>query len=874
MGVRSTLGAIAGAVFTLIIAGGPSSATPANHAAYSQRYGKFLAKRLDACNACHQSNPVGGKIPIDLSTFPHNPFGQRLAKLGSDLRSRGAKADIDRRLATVAREDSDGDGIPNETEILAGTSPGNRADRPTAAALATVRRIQPEWTTFQRAYRWRPFEPVTRPAVPAPVGTIVRTNPIDRFLDRSRTDAGIKPHGPADRATLLRRASLDLTGLAPTPAETAAYLADKRPGAWERQIDRLLASPRYGERWARHWMDVWRYSDWAGWNDGGQIRDSQPHIWRWRDWIVESLNNNSGYDAMVRAMLSADEMTPDDPSALRATGFLARNFKLLSREQWLEDTVNHTSRAFLGITLHCAKCHAHMTDPIPQVEYYRFRAIFEPHQVRADRVPGQPDTSKDGLVRVYDADPKVATYVFVRGDERQPDKANAVTPGVPSFLGGAFNVRSVELPRTSWQPETRPEIVAEAVAAAQSALVAAWKERESARADTPESPRRRLAEANADAAEASHKALLAVLEVERIEAQGKTQGAEWTLAAQLASQAQRTAAAAEARKALVLAESSPATTNDRDKKIADAKAAWEKATAAASGPATTQYTPRTRSFSKDSTGRRTALAQWLTRRSNPLVGRVAVNHIWLRHFGSALAPSVADFGRGARGPVHPELLDWLAAEFMETGWDMKRLHKLILTSDAWRMDSKPDPAMARKDPDNRTLWRMNRRRLEAEAVRDNVLWAAGSLDETKGGPEIDHQKGLSSLRRSVYLRTAAEKQAEFLQVFDGPSVTECYERKQSVLPQQALALANSALALREAKVLAGKLVKELMFPDNAPEFVAKAWNRTLGRSPKPEEMRMALSFLADRPGGDQGLQRRYENLILVLFNHHEFVTQL
>ena len=871
MGVRSIIGAIVGAA--AVLSGSvPAGATPPNHAAYSQRYGKFLAKRLDACNACHQSNPVGGKIPIDLAAFPHNPFGERLAKLGTSLRAKGGKADIDHRLATIAREDSDGDGIANETEILAGTSPGNPSDRPSSSALKKVQALQPQWTQFQRAYRWRPFEPVVRPALPKPSGAMVRANPIDRFLDQARAAAGTRAHGPAERAVLLRRASLDLTGLAPTPAETAAFLADKRPDAWERQVDRLLESPRYGERWARHWMDIWRYSDWAGWNDGGQIRDSQPHIWRWRDWIVESLNANTGYDRMVRSMLAADEITPDNPSELRATGFLARNFKLLSREQWLEDTVNHTSKAFLGITLHCAKCHAHMTDPIPQVEYYRFRAIFEPHQVRADRVPGQPDTSKDALVRVYDADPKVATYVFHRGDERQPDKTNSVPAGVPSFLGGQFAVRTRELPRTSWQPETNPTVVAEALAAARDALVAAWKQREAARSEPSDSPKRSLADAAVAAAEASHKALLAVLEVERVEAAGKIAGPEWTLAATLATDAQRASAVADARKSLAIAEAAAPDTQERAKKIADAKAAVEKAVAAAAGPPSTAYTPRTRSFAKESTGRRTAFADWLVHRSNPLAARVAVNHIWLRHFGSALAPSVSDFGRGARGPVHPELLDWLAAEFMENGWDMKKLHRLIVTSDAWRMDSKPDPAMSKIDPDNRTLWRMNRRRLEAEAVRDNVLWAAGSLDETKGGPEIDHQKGLTSLRRSLYLRNAAEKQAEFLQVFDGPSVTECYERKQSVLPQQALALANSALALREARTLAGKLAKEIPFPDHAPAFVSKAWNRILGRSPKPEEMRLALRFLAEQPAADKGLGRRYENLILVLFNHHEFVT--
>src|ERR1051325_7164226 len=173
-------------------------------------------------------------------------------------------------------------------------------------------------------------------------------------------------------------------------------------------------------------MDIWRYSDWAGWTGGNQIRDSQPHIWRWRDWIVESLNKDAPYSEMLTDMLAADELYPQDNDKLRATGFLVRNYKMLSREQWLEDTINHTSKAFLGLTMHCAKCHDHKYDPIAQTEYYELRAIFEPHKVRIDHIPGQPDTAKDGLTRVYDAEPAAPTYLFTRGDERQPVKDHAM----------------------------------------------------------------------------------------------------------------------------------------------------------------------------------------------------------------------------------------------------------------------------------------------------------------------------------------------------------------------------------------------------------------------------------------------------------------
>ncbi len=211
-------------------------------------------------------------------------------------------------------------------------------------------------------------------------------------------------------------------------------LADESEDAYERVVDRLLASPQYGERWGRHWMDVWRYSDWDGY--GAEVRESQPHIWRWRDWIIESLNADKPYDEMVREMLAADEVAPGDPDTLRASGFLVRNWYKFNRNVWLEATVEHTSKAFLGITLNCARCHDHMYDPILQTDYYQFRAFFEPHNVRTDRVPGQRDTKLDGLVRVFDEKADATTYLFARGNEAKPDKEHPLTPGVPAVLGG------------------------------------------------------------------------------------------------------------------------------------------------------------------------------------------------------------------------------------------------------------------------------------------------------------------------------------------------------------------------------------------------------------------------------------------------------
>ena len=257
-------------------------------------------------------------------------------------------------------------------------------------------------------------------------------NPIDAFLAEKHEQEGLVPALPAAPGELIRRVYLDLIGLAPSPEDVRAFVANPSDRAYEELVDRLLASPQYGERWGRHWMDVWRYSDWDGF--GTEIRESQPHIWRWRDWIVESLNADRGYDQMIVEMLAADEAAPADPQALRATGFLVRNWYKFSRNVWLDATVEHTSKAFLGLTLNCARCHDHKYDPIAQADYYRFRAFFEPHATRIDPLPGRDDTQKDGLVRVYDSDLSTPTFLFTRGDDKRPVQDRPLAAGVPPIL--------------------------------------------------------------------------------------------------------------------------------------------------------------------------------------------------------------------------------------------------------------------------------------------------------------------------------------------------------------------------------------------------------------------------------------------------------
>jgi hypothetical protein len=872
------------------------AATPANKAALEREFDRFLGKGLDRCTTCHL--PSDNKAPKSLDEFPHNPFGQRLREIGRELAKSGENQSIPSRLRMVAKEDADGDGTDNETELLLGRNPGDAKDAPTKQELSGSRRIRGEFATFLTSYRWRPLEPVQLPVVPKTGHSSGRHNPIDAFVAAERSARKLTPRPEAAKEVLLRRVYLDLIGLSPTTEEQRAFAADTSRDAYEKVVDRLLDDPRYGERWGRHWMDIWRYSDWAGWSGGNQIRDSQPHIWRWRDWIVESLNEDKGYDRMILEMLAADEFAPEDTNALRATGYLARNYKMLSREQWMEDTIKHTAQAFLGLTIGCAKCHDHRVDPVSQAEYYQLRAIFEPHQVRTDRIPGQLDTAKDGLVRVFDTETNAPTYLFIRGDERRPDTNRVMLPAVPAALGGTLHLEPVNLPRAATFPDKREFVIQDTIARSAKTMAEARDGLVKLQQDSAVQPDKlKEQELNAAVAEAKHACLLATLKAEQLEDESKKATAEWTAAATEAAGDQRQEAVLEAKLKLCSAQiaeteagrktddlaksagsESPANPKNAEKAIEALEAARKKTGEAEKTLAdaeknlevvSTAYKPRTTdTYPSTSTGRRLAFARWMADRANPLTARVAMNHLWLRHFGRGLVPTPADFGRNGRAPSHPQLLDWLAAEFMAQDWSMKAMHRLMVTSRTYRMASTPAEANARLDPDNIYLWRMNSRRMEAELVRDNLIYVSGDLDPAMGGPDIDPQQGLVSKRRSLYLRSAAEKEVEFLKIFDGPSVTECYLRRPTVVPQQALALANSELTRAQARGLAKTISAEAGERDD--RFITSAFQRILSRAATAKESEACRNFLATPV--PSSTERSRENLVLVLFNHNDFVT--
>ena len=681
-----------------------------------------------------------------------------------------------------------------------------------------------------------------------------KANPIDAFLAVRQEQLKLVPMPEADPQTLIRRAYLDLVGVPPTPAETARFL---REGSFEAAVDRLLDDRRYGERWGRHWMDIWRYSDWYGYN--AEIRNSQKHIWRWRDWIVESLNADKPYDRMITEMLAGDEVAPGDPDTVRATGFLARNYSKFDRDGWMQDAVDHTALAFLGTTVKCARCHDHKYDPISQEEYYRFRAFFEPYEVRLDRVPGEVDLEKDGLARVYDGMAEKPTYLYIRGNLQNPDKT-ALAPGTPARLGSGplGKIEPVALPLPAYYPDQRRRIHTDLMAEAESAI---------AKAGEAEGPEARL---NLEAAKAELPALRARIAAEDAKF-GDPPDPRYEDLAATARELERRAGILRGRESLARAQRELAeaiehpdvkTGKADEKKIAEAQKKLALATTALTLPAT-GYTPIGKEYPARSTGRRTALARWIASTENPLTARVAVNHMWARHFGAPLVSTVFDFGRNGKAPTHPALLDWLASELMTQGWSMKKLHRVMMTSEAYRRQSTAGSAPhanQKIDAENVSLWRMNPRRLEAEAVRDSILAVAGDLDLARGGPNVDAAKGFESPRRSLYFTHNPDSQMEFLKIFDNANPTECYLRNESVVPQQALALANSELSLNEAKRLAPRL--------DAADFVGSAFGTVLGRAPSPDERRRANQFLDAT--SDQAQARI--DFVHVLFNHHDFVT--
>ena len=782
------------------------------------------------------------------------------------------------------------------------------------------------------------FRARVRPAIPAAVLGGWGRNAVDAFVGQGYVAGGVGPVGEAPPEVLLRRLYLDLVGVPPTLKEMTAVEGIPVAEWYEATVESLLADPRHGQRWGRHWMDIWRYSDW--WGLGDQLRNSQKHIWHWRDWIIESINADTPYDEMVRLMLAADEIAPSDPQKLRATGFLARNWFLFNRNSWLEETVEHVGKGFLGLTFNCAKCHDHKYDPISQTDFYKMRAFFEPYHVRMDVVPGEGNLERDGIPRAYDGAPEVATFRFVRGEESNADKSVRILPGVPAILSfGTLAIHPVSLPVLASQPERQPWVLDAHLAGAKKAMEAAGVllEKQSEKLAAAEkkaseakalpvnevipaassagaskapavSQETALAEARAEWKVAELSAALAKAELGSIEARAVAMRARWDGLPNepelkgLAIRAEREASGARTRHAAAdvallqfrAAPEKKAAIATQAKTAEDALAKALAAIAAPVQPADVytslygaKWTPtRFLSSAKDdpdvpfpslSTGRRKALAEWITDPRHPLTARVAANHLWARHMGIPLAVNTFEFGRKGAAPTQPELLDWLASELVESGWSMKHLHRLIVNSAAYRMSSSlagAEAAVAR-DPDNARLWRRTPLRLEAEAVRDSILSLAGELDLSHGGASIPAAAQAESKRRSLYFYHSNNERNLFLTTFDEAAVKECYRRDESIVPQQALALTNSRLVHDAALRIAGLLFKTGATGEEA--FIRSAYSYVLGIKASGAEIAACSRAMeawrsAALPAEKDAHAMARVNLVWALLNHNDFVT--
>jgi hypothetical protein len=672
-----------------------------------------------------------------------------------------------------------------------------------------------------------------RPAVPAVRG-VQPANTIDAFIRAKLDAATITPAHPASREHLIRRVTFDLIGLPPTPEEVDAFVRDPSADAWAKVVDRLLASPRYGERWGRHWLDLARYAD----SNGYEFDEPRPDAWRYRDYVIRSFNADKPYDRFIKEQLAGDEFDPASPDARIATGFhllgpdMTDSADLVRRRlNTLTDTTDTTALVFLGLTLTCARCHDHKFEPLSQEDYFRFQAFFTPAAFRTD-LP--VSTAAEGKA-------------FAEAQGKYQELTKEAREGIEAIEGShRRRLYEEKLARLSADARAAHRTPAEKRTGGQLELVVETAAR------------------------------VKVTDAEVTKAIGKDERAkldEWK--AKLKTFDGRKPRPLPVAMGLTDRPGPPEKTHllhrgEPDNRGAEVQPGY---------PTTLMPDGRVEPAKivglKASTGRRLALANWVASADNPLTSRVIVNRLWQHHFGRGIVHTTSDFGTRGSGPTHPELLDWLSCELAERGWKLKSLHRLMLLSDTYQQSTVASEETRKADPDNTLFSRMNRLRLEGEAVRDTLLAVSGRLNPATGGPGVvlpdrtvasGGAKAVAvtadpkeHTRRSVYLFARRNLRDPFLEVFDLPdSNLSCPKRERSTTAPQALALLNSEETMTAAKALAERVEKEA----TGDGRIDRAYRLTLGRGPTAKELDRAKAFLADAP---------LSELCRALFNLNEFV---
>jgi Protein of unknown function (DUF1553)/Protein of unknown function (DUF1549)/Planctomycete cytochrome C len=714
------------------------------------------------------------------------------------------------------------------------------------------------------------FRPPARPPIPPVKQTGRVRNPIDAFVLAALEKKGLDLSAEADKLTLLRRVSFDLTGLPPSPGEVEAFLKDASPDAYEKVVDRLLAAPAYGERWARHWLDVAGYADSEGILDADYPRTA---AWRYRDYVIRSFNADKPYDRFLKEQLAGDELTEywtayqtkkelpaEVVEGLIATGYLRcasdtsrPDFAQIKNApgyyyQTLDDTVKIVASGLLGLTVQCARCHSHKYDPIPQTDYYRMQAIFMSAYRPAQWVPqAQRRLLEATAAQEQEGRERDAAIAKVT------QQANQLRQ---QFAEKLFNDRLAALPEAI-RADVKLALAAAPASRNEVQKYLASKFQADLRPDPAQLP-----------------TVLGKVYPEYVKQNG-----ELTAAIQ-AEQAKRPALA-EIRALYDLPGEAKTPLLRRGDYTHPGFEVQPGVLAALVTPKPFQWAAPAKDAKTSK--RRLAFAEWLTQPEHPLTARVLVNRLWLHHFGEGLVATPDNFGHTGGAPSHPELLDYLAVEFVARGWSVKALHRLMVTSSAYRQTSAFQPdrhETARKlDPDNRLLWRQRLCRLEAEALRDAILTVSGSLNGQMFGapvPMVRQRDGevvapadASGLRRSIYLQVRRSQPLTLLQVFDQPVIeTNCPRRGNSTVSSQALTLLNSEFLVRQADAFAGRVLKDK--PDDPG---GQALQLAFGRPATAREKTALAAFLqtqATKHAGPEAARRALADLCHMLLSANEF----
>jgi mono/diheme cytochrome c family protein len=659
-------------------------------------------------------------------------------------------------------------------------------------------------TDADRSY-WA-YQPVRRPDVPPrPAGEGLRDgllraeirSPVDAFILAKLAEQGVEPVAEADRETLARRLFFDLLGVPPEPADVASFVADPSPDAYDRLVDRLLADPRYGERQARHWLDLARYAE----SDGFRQDAFRPTAWRYRDWCIDAFNADMPFDRFVKAQLAADELFAADPAMAAATGFLRQTpyeYNQVDvetqRSEILNEVTDVTADVFLAMGMGCARCHDHKYDPILQRDYFALQAFFAP-------LVWKDDLALASAAAPVGAPSSAAARV---ADLRQELAAIREACRDPAAWGGFKR-----FPPTVQELIFKP--VADRTPHEEQIVQLASRQLKFDAQKLPEAERLRY--------EAIEEELAAL----------KTAGT-------LPPPAPTTLTVAD------VGPTPPPTTIPGKPAVGEIE---PRVPTVLGGQALPAAPLRDEAGATLSTGRRAALAAWLASPDNPLTARVFVNRLWQWHFGSGLVGTASDFGVLGEQATHPELLDWLAAEFVASGWSVKHLHRLVVKSAAYRRGSRASAANLSAgpaaDPQNRLLWRQNPRRLDAEQVRDAALAIAGDLDPRAAGPSTPPSKP----RRAIYTTVIRNTRDDICDVFDGADAySSCARRNATTTALQSLYLVNGEWMLARARSLALAIEQAGGHDDGA--VAAEAIRRVTGREPGPERLAAAVAFLAEQ----------------------------